>query len=158
MNSPACWPALNGRDAKGERQGYLTAWNGLQGHRVDRVGRGAIYIPRLAVSVLGGIQPDKLEEFLAQYPKQASGTMDYYSACNSWSIDPIAITSVVDETPDHQARKVVFDIVDHLAARVETLQPRQDQSDDTFPTSASPKSVQPAFNHWLLTNEATRPN
>lgn len=141
---------------EGERQGYLTAWNGLQGHRVDRVGRGAIYIPRLAVSVLGGIQPDKLEEFLSN-TQNSFGNDGFMQRLQLMVYpDPIAITSVVDETPDHQARKVVFDIVDHLATRIETLQPRQDQSDD-IPYFRFAESVQPAFNHWLLTNEQRVP-
>ena len=51
---------------EGERQGYLTAWNGTSSHRVDRISRGNIFIPRFCASVFGGIQPDKLEMYLAE--------------------------------------------------------------------------------------------
>ena len=47
-----------------DRAFYLEAWNGTEGHEVDRIGRGSLYIPNLALSVLGGIQPERLERYL----------------------------------------------------------------------------------------------
>ncbi|PKY10062.1 hypothetical protein B1757_12335 [Acidithiobacillus marinus] len=47
-----------------DRAFYLEAWNGTDGHEVDRIGRGSLYIPNLALSVLGGIQPERLEKYL----------------------------------------------------------------------------------------------
>jgi hypothetical protein len=46
-----------------DRQFYLEAWNGNSGHDVDRIGRGSIHIPNLCVTILGGIQPDKLRAY-----------------------------------------------------------------------------------------------
>ena len=47
-----------------DRAFYLEAWNGTDGHEVDRVARGSLFIPNLALSVLGGIQPERLEKYL----------------------------------------------------------------------------------------------
>ncbi|MDA8153975.1 MAG: YfjI family protein [Acidithiobacillus sp.] len=47
-----------------DRAFYLEAWNGTDGHEVDRIARGSLYIPNLALSVLGGIQPERLEKYL----------------------------------------------------------------------------------------------
>ena len=47
-----------------DRAFYLEAWNGTDGHEIDRIGRGSLYIPNLALSVLGGIQPERLERYL----------------------------------------------------------------------------------------------
>ncbi|MCK9188454.1 YfjI family protein [Acidithiobacillus sp.] len=47
-----------------DRAFYLEAWNGTEGHEVDRIGRGSLYIPNLALSILGGIQPERLERYL----------------------------------------------------------------------------------------------
>ncbi|MHB1880836.1 MAG: YfjI family protein [Acidithiobacillus sp.] len=47
-----------------DRAFYLEAWNGTDGHEVDRIARGSLYIPNLALSVLGGIQPERLERYL----------------------------------------------------------------------------------------------
>jgi hypothetical protein len=46
-----------------DRQFYLEAWAGNASHDVDRIGRGSIHIPNLCVTILGGIQPDKLRAY-----------------------------------------------------------------------------------------------
>ena len=47
-----------------DRAFYLESWNGTEGHEVDRIARGSLYIRNLALSVLGGIQPERLEKYL----------------------------------------------------------------------------------------------
>lgn len=49
---------------EGERAFYLEAWNGNASFDTDRIGRGSIFIPNLCVSIFGGIQPDKLVDYL----------------------------------------------------------------------------------------------
>ncbi len=54
-------------DADGQeasRAFYLEAWNGKHSYTFDRVERGTIKIPRLCLSLLGGLQPTKLREYL----------------------------------------------------------------------------------------------
>ncbi len=54
-------------DADGQeaaRAFYLEAWNGLQPYTFDRIERGTIRIPRLCLSLMGGMQPSKLREYL----------------------------------------------------------------------------------------------
>lgn len=43
---------------------YLESWNGLQPYTFDRIERGTIRIPRLCLSVFGGLQPSKLRQYL----------------------------------------------------------------------------------------------
>lgn len=45
---------------------YLEAWTGTNPYTVDRVTKGTQWIPRLCLSVFGGIQPDRLQSYLAQ--------------------------------------------------------------------------------------------
>jgi hypothetical protein len=100
---------------EGERQFYLTAWNGTDSHRVDRIGRGELYIPRLAASLFGGIQPDKLEQYL--YGMQQSNGNDGFVQRFQLAVfpDEISTTKIVDESPDQGAEKIVMDIVKMLA-------------------------------------------
>jgi putative DNA primase/helicase len=59
---------LEGMETKGQeasRAFFLGAWNGDQPHRVDRVGRPSNLIERLALYVLGGMQPDKLRVYVS---------------------------------------------------------------------------------------------
>jgi len=43
---------------------YLEAWNGKHSYTFDRIERGTLRIPRLCISMLGGLQPTKLNEYL----------------------------------------------------------------------------------------------
>lgn len=54
-------------DAEGQeaaRAFYLEAWNGKQSYTFDRIERGTVRIPRLCISLLGGLQPSKLRGYL----------------------------------------------------------------------------------------------
>lgn len=51
---------------EGDRTFYLESWMGSSGFDTDRIGRGSIYIPNLCTSIFGGIQPDKLTQYLDQ--------------------------------------------------------------------------------------------
>ncbi|MDE4453974.1 YfjI family protein [Psychrobacter sp. DAB_AL62B] len=49
-----------------QRAFYLSGFNGTGSEMVDRIGRGSLYIENHCLSVMGGIQPDKLEMYLEQ--------------------------------------------------------------------------------------------
>lgn len=49
---------------EGARGFYLTGYDGNQGHAIDRIGRGESYIPRVCISMLGGIQPGKVQSYV----------------------------------------------------------------------------------------------
>lgn len=56
-----------GREGReGERAFWLEAWNGNQHFDTDRIGRGHVRIENVCVSLIGGIQPDKLIAYLEQ--------------------------------------------------------------------------------------------
>jgi putative DNA primase/helicase len=50
---------LDRSDRPGDRAFFLESWGGGS-FNVDRIGRGSVLIPGLAVTVLGGLQPDRL--------------------------------------------------------------------------------------------------
>ena len=52
-----------------ERAFWLEAWNGNQHFETDRVGRGHVRIENVCVSLIGGIQPDKLIAYLEEAVK-----------------------------------------------------------------------------------------
>lgn len=58
---------------EGDREFYLTGWNGVSGYKVDRIGRGSLEIPQLALSLFGGVQPGKLVEYVRQTTKGGAG-------------------------------------------------------------------------------------
>lgn len=58
---------------EGDREFYLEAWNGDGSYTVDRIGRGTIHIPALTLSVVGGIQPGKLREYVNEAQDGGNG-------------------------------------------------------------------------------------
>ena len=58
---------------EGDREFYLTGWNGVSGYKVDRIGRGSFEIPQVALSLFGGVQPGKLVEYVRQTTKGGAG-------------------------------------------------------------------------------------
>ncbi|MBM4222323.1 MAG: DUF3987 domain-containing protein, partial [Gammaproteobacteria bacterium] len=58
--------SLNKQGREGDRPFYLESWNGYGSYTVDRIGRGTVHVPALCLSILGGIQPDKLEKMIMQ--------------------------------------------------------------------------------------------
>lgn len=101
-----------GREA--DRAFFLEAWNGTNSFDTDRIGRGTILIPNLCLSVFGGIQPDKLTEYLEQAAHalgndgmlQRFQVLVYPNNCKwEWR----------DRTPNHVARDKVFGLFEVLA-------------------------------------------
>ena len=60
---------LEKQGREGEREFFLSAWNGDTGYTIDRIGRGCIHVPACCVSILGGIPPARLRSYLADVLK-----------------------------------------------------------------------------------------
>lgn len=61
----AGWLASLDRDGReGDRGFWLECWNGQGPYTCDRIGRGTVRIEAPAVSILGGIQPGKLTDYV----------------------------------------------------------------------------------------------
>lgn len=56
--------SLDKQGQEGSRAFYLTAYDGNQGYTFDRIGRGTVHIPRVCLSMIGGIQPGRLQEYV----------------------------------------------------------------------------------------------
>lgn len=93
---------------------YLEAWNGDGSYTQDRIGRGTIRVENCILSVVGGIQPSKLQGYLDMC--FSTGNNDgliqrlqllvYPDAPHAWEY--------VDKEPDFQARERVREIFQKL--------------------------------------------
>jgi hypothetical protein len=99
---------------EGERAFFLEAWNGTGSFNTDRIGRGSIYIPNLCLSVLGGIQPDKLTGYLeaASHSLANDGMLQRFQMLVYPEHRPWAWR---DRQPDAAARKRVLDLFEALS-------------------------------------------
>lgn len=64
---------------EGSRAFYLAAWEGTGDYYVDRIGRGSSYLPAICLSVMGGIQPNRLRRYLRKRWREDRAVMGY---CN----------------------------------------------------------------------------
>ncbi|PKY11547.1 hypothetical protein B1757_03845 [Acidithiobacillus marinus] len=96
-----------------DRAFFLEAWNGADGHEVDRIMRGSLYIPNLCLSVLGGIQPERLERYLDAASKDMGndGLLARFQLA-VWP-DPVDF-EWRDALPDKDLRDAVYRIFETL--------------------------------------------
>ena len=98
---------------EGDRAFYLEAWNGSSSFDTDRIGRGSILIPNLCVSILGGMQPDKLTMYL----EQAANSLANDGLLQRFQLlvypDPVP-WRYVDQSPDKKAQQQVFELFEKL--------------------------------------------
>jgi putative DNA primase/helicase len=97
---------------------YLEAWNGSGGFTYDRIGRGTIDIEAACVSILGGIQPGKLSEYMQAAIHGGSGDDGLIQRFQLmvWPDMPPEYRDI-DRFPDAKARRqaqAVFESLDAI--------------------------------------------
>jgi hypothetical protein len=79
---------------EGQRQFYLTAWNGYSPYTIDRIGRGTIRLDHSCLALIGGIQPGRLRQYLA--------ALNENGATNDGMIQRFQIIVWPDISPDYR--------------------------------------------------------
>ena len=100
-----------------QRAFYLSGFNGTGSEMVDRIGRGSLFIENHCLSVMGGLQPDKLEMYLEKTMKGLGndGLMQRFQMMVY--PDPIARVKRNDIAVDKDSRNAVyalFEAMDNL--------------------------------------------
>ena len=98
---------------EGSRQFYLEAWNGNGRFTYDRIGRGTVDIKACCLSILGGIQPGPLQEYLAA--STDDGLMQRFQLA-VWPDSKAGFVNV-DRWPDKDAKNAAHE----LFTRIEGL-------------------------------------
>lgn len=99
---------------EGDRAFFLEAWNGTGSFDTDRIGRGSIFIENLCVSILGGIQPDKLIAYLEQasHALANDGMLQRFQLL----VYPDTVKwEWIDRAPNKQARDRAYEVFEALA-------------------------------------------
>ncbi len=98
-----------------DRSFYLEAWNGYGSKTSDRIGRGTIRTKNLCVSLLGGTQPSKLNNYFQQAlaGHENDGLLQRFQMLVY--PDPQKQWKLIDEKPNAQARDQAFAIMSKLA-------------------------------------------
>ena len=139
-------------DEKGQeaaRAFYLEAWNGKQSYTFDRIERGTLHIPRLCISLLGGLQPTKLREYLHSAVNGGRGDdglaqrlqMLVYPDLNEQWI-------MVDRSVDLAAAVAANDVFTRLAAIDPISLGARQVYPDSIPVLQFTEAAQQRFNSW----------
>jgi putative DNA primase/helicase len=140
---------------EGARAFYLEAWDGLGTFTYDRIGRGTIHIESVMVSMMGGIQPGRLHEYLAAAIKGGSGDdglLQRFQLLVYPDVDKRFRN--VDRWPDTSARQRSWE----LFQRLDALDPAavgavREEGDDGVPFLRFTPAAQGLFDTWRVSLE-----
>jgi hypothetical protein len=139
-------------DADGQeaaRGFYLEAWNGQQAYVFDRIERGNITIPRLCFSLLGGLQPSKLREYLRSAVYGGKGDDGLAQRLQMLVFPDIAPEWVqVDRLPDLAAATAADAVFDQLASLDPIALGARQHYLDSIPVFGFDEPAQELFNQW----------
>ncbi len=129
---------------------YLESWNGNGSYSFDRIGRGTIDIQAACVSVLGGIQPGPLSEYLRGALDGGVGDDGLLQRLQVvvWP-DPPRDWRDVDRWPDTSARQGAWAVFDRLDGLVpDAIGAQRDGEQDSIPYLRLHPAALEVFREW----------
>ncbi|CAA9889642.1 conserved hypothetical protein [Candidatus Methylobacter favarea] len=139
------WDREDGAD---ERAYFLEGWNGNCSYTDVKIGRGITDAKSICISLLGGIQPDKLKRYLYQATQGNNDGLIQRLQLAVWPDEP-KDWQLVDTKPNKTEKQRAFDIVKTLA-ELDFIQYGAIQSEyDERPYFRFDDAGQAIFNQWL---------
>ena len=139
---------MNKPGHESDRSFYLEGWNGNGSYISDRIGRGTVRADGICLSILGGLQPSKLNQYIADAQAGKNGDDGFMQRLQIliWPED-LKITEIVDEYPDTKARETITNLFRMISntSHWGEYSKFHDQHGLRFS-----KEAQNLFNHWLL--------
>ncbi len=135
-------------DCQDERAYFLEGWNGDGSYTDVKIGRGLTDAKNICVSILGGIQPDKLRRYLRQAAKGDNDGLMQRLQLAVWPDEPENWTNV-DECPDDEAQQRAYAILETLADMDFTQYGAEQGEHDDRPYYRFSEAGQQVFNDWL---------
>jgi hypothetical protein len=135
---------------------YLEAWDGKQSYTFDRIERGTTLIPMLCFSVMGGLQPSKLREYLrsAVYGGRGDDGLAQRLQMLVYPDIPAQWTRV-DRQPDLAAADAADAVFDRLANLDPAAIGAQTPLGGKVPILNFDDPAQDLFNNWWTSLETS---
>jgi len=128
---------------------YLEAWNGQQDYTFDRMERGTVRIPRLCFSLMGGLQPSKLREYLRSAVYGGKGDDGLAQRLQMLVYPDIPANWVqVDRAPDVAAATAAEDVFTRLASLDPIALGARQHYTGSSPVFGFTEDAQVLFNSW----------
>jgi hypothetical protein len=139
------WDSEQGAD---ERAYFLEGWNGNGSYTDFKIGRGLTEAPNICISLLGGIQPDKLRRYLHEAMNGCNDGLMQRLQLAVWPDEP-ENWQLIDTIPNKEQKRRAFDIIKALA-ELDFIQCGAVQSEyDDRPYFRFDDAGQAVFNEWL---------
>ena len=139
------WDGDEGAD---ERAYFLEGWNGNGSYTDFKIGRGLTEAANICISLLGGIQPDKLKRYLYQALRGNNDGLMQRLQLAVWPDEP-KTWKLIDTKPCKAEKRRAYDIM-KLLAEIDFLQFGATQSEhDDRPYFRFSDDAQSIFNNWL---------
>lgn len=136
-------------DNKDERAYYLAGWNGDGSYTDAKIGRGNTEADQICISLLGGIQPDKLQHYLYQTTKGGNDGLLQRLQLAVWPDIPDK-WEFTDQANNKDAKRRVYDIVEKLAELNFKQYGALKNEDNNRPYFSFSNEAQAVFNDWLI--------
>lgn len=143
---------LRSLDKQGQecaRAFYLEAWDGAGRFTYDRIGRGTIDIESVTVSILGGVPPGPLRNYLVSASEGGrldDGLMQRFQLLVWPDVSPE--WKNVDRWPDTVAKKLAFDTFTRLDGLQGAAIGAEQEGDDGIPFLRFSEDAQNVFDGW----------
>jgi putative DNA primase/helicase len=131
---------IDREDRSNDRAFFLEAFDGKGRYTFDRIARGTLDIESVCVSIIGCIQPSRLEPYLSGAIKGGSGDDGMLQRFQLAVWPNLTAWRAVDRWPDTDAKNAAFDVVNRLSDW------------DGFPADAPAKftpTAQALFDEWF---------
>lgn len=133
---------------------YLEAWDGKQSYTFDRIERGTTSIPLLCFSLMGGLQPSKLREYLRSAVYGGKGDDGLAQRLQMLVYPDISAQwTRVDRQPDLAAANAADSVFDRLANLDPTAIGAQAPLGGKVPVLRFDDPAQDLFNTWWTSLE-----
>lgn len=136
---------LDREDRSNDRAFFLEAFNGCGSYTYDRIGRGTVHVESVTLSLIGGIQPSKLQPYIWNAVNQSAGDDGLIQRFQLavWP-DDNPVWSNFDEWPSCSAKNKAFDVFQRLS---DLPDPVLDE-EGRFPAVRFDSEGQAVFNQW----------
>jgi hypothetical protein len=98
-----------------DRGFFLTSWSGNEPFSIDRIGRGSLHVPHVCLSLLGNIQPTRLQHYMSESLTDTNNDGLFQRLQILVCPDVSADWTLVDRVPDANALAIVQRVFSHLA-------------------------------------------
>lgn len=139
------WDREDGQD---ERSYFLEGWNGNGSYTDNKIGRGLVEAKQICISLLGGIQPDKLKRYLYQALQGNNDGLMQRLQLAVWPDIPTG-WKLIDIVPNKASKDTAYEIIKALAELDFVSHGAVMTEYDNRPHFHFTEPAQAVFNEWL---------